>query len=247
MKKILSIGNSFGVDATRYLYSLARAGGERIKMVSLFIGGCPLSLHHENMITKAKAYELYLNGANSGFKVSLEEALLSDEWDVVTFQQVSTQSGNEESFYPYLTELVDYVKKLAPTASHYIHQTWAYPENSEMYSLTPFKTRAEMTPCIKHAYESACKKVGAKGLIPCLNAMELLYREIGDKLYRDGLHASYGIGRYLLGCVWYAVIMGKTPVGNSFCDLDEPANPDLILLAQKCAEQAVLEYGYILE
>ena len=48
MKKILSISNSFGEDATRYLYGLARSEREEIMVVTLYIGGCSLYRHYRN-------------------------------------------------------------------------------------------------------------------------------------------------------------------------------------------------------
>ena len=97
MKKILSISNSYGEDSTRYLYNVARFEGEDLKVVTLYIGGCSLERHYKNMISDAKEYLLCLNGMRSGFYVSIKEALLSDEWDFVVFQQASPCSADEES------------------------------------------------------------------------------------------------------------------------------------------------------
>ena len=49
MIKVLAIGNSFSSDATRYLYQIARADKVDMKVVNLFIGGCPLSYHYSNI------------------------------------------------------------------------------------------------------------------------------------------------------------------------------------------------------
>ena len=43
--KILSIGNSFSVDAHAYLHALAKKRGFDIKAVNLAIGGCSLETH----------------------------------------------------------------------------------------------------------------------------------------------------------------------------------------------------------
>ena len=69
MKKILAISNSFGVDATRYLYDVARREGKTVKVVTLHIGGCSLYRHYRNMLSDERAYEYYINGINSGLKV----------------------------------------------------------------------------------------------------------------------------------------------------------------------------------
>ena len=90
--QILSIGNSFSQDAQRYLSKIARANGELIQSFNLFIGGCPLSTHYRCMLNEKANYMLEMNGVGTGFYVSLKEALLTRDWDVITIQQVSSLS-----------------------------------------------------------------------------------------------------------------------------------------------------------
>ena len=47
---LLAIGNSFSEDATRYLHDVARADGESIHAVNLYIGSCSLERHYKNML-----------------------------------------------------------------------------------------------------------------------------------------------------------------------------------------------------
>ena len=58
---ILSIGNSFSMDAQRYLHQIAKSGGSLINCYNLYIGGCPLSTHHRNMLSEERAYALEMN------------------------------------------------------------------------------------------------------------------------------------------------------------------------------------------
>ena len=67
---ILAIGNSFSTDAMRYLHEIAMADGEKITTVNLYIGGCPLDLHEENIKNDARAYSIEYNGETTGFSVS---------------------------------------------------------------------------------------------------------------------------------------------------------------------------------
>ena len=90
--KILSIGNSFSQDAQRYLHNLAKADGESIKCVNLYIGSCSLRTHYINMLENNKAYSFEFNGETTGLKVSITDALASDDWDYITLQQVSLLS-----------------------------------------------------------------------------------------------------------------------------------------------------------
>ncbi len=241
MKKILVIGNSFGVDATRYLYGIARAAKDGVKVVTLYIGGCSLYRHYRNMLSGEAAYEYYLNGMASGIFVSLKEALLSDEWDAVVMQQCSPDSGDATSYYPYINELSAFVKKMAPAAKQYVHETWSFAEGCPRFSKTAFATRAEMIPAVRKAYRDAEQSIGADGVIPSLDAMCKLYDVIGERTYRDGYHCHFGVTRYMLGCVWYMVFFGKTVTGNTFRDFDVEVSEEDVLLAQRCAQDAVTE------
>ncbi len=241
MKKILVIGNSFGVDATRYLYGIARAAGNDLKVVTLHIGGCTLYRHYRNMKSGAKAYAYYINGFDSGLKVNLEEALLSDEWNVVTFQESSTRGGDPETYEPYLSALTAYVRELVPEAKQYFHETWSFAEDCPRFGKTHFQNRSEMLPALRRAYDLAEEAHGFFGVIPCLDAMNRMYSHIGPALYRDGFHCDYGIGRYLTGLVWFAALYHADVRGNSYRDFDAPISRELIGLAQRIAMEAIGE------
>ena len=49
MKKVLAIGNSFSRDATCYLHQIAKGAGVDAKIVNLYIGGCSLERHWQNI------------------------------------------------------------------------------------------------------------------------------------------------------------------------------------------------------
>jgi len=244
MKKILAITNSFGVDANRYFYGIARAGGEDVKVVTLFIGGCSLYRHYRCMLSEEKAYELHVCGIKTGFKVSLKEALLSDEWDIVTLQQVSDKSGDFSTYEPYLSELSAYVRRLAPGAKQYIHAIWAWSDERLKARETKYSSSAEMFAADHVAYRMAAEKIKADGLIPSTAAMEKLYAAICEAAYRDGAHANHGSARYMLGLVWYMTIFGKGIDGLVYRDFDVPVTDEELLIAERCAKEAVAENDY---
>ena len=245
--KILAISNSFGVDGTRYLYGIARAAGVKLKVVTLYIGGCSLYRHYRNMLSEEKAYTLYVDGIDSGFKVSLKEALLSDEWDVVTLQQVSAEAGREDSYHPFLEELSNYAKKLAPKAKQYMYMTWSYPEGSEKIIKAGYENREQMVPSIERGVLAAANYINAAGIIPCLYAMNELYGVKGEDTYRDRFHANLGFARYMLACVWFMTLTGMDIEGNTFRDFDVPVSEEDVLLAQRCAKVAIEKLALLKE
>jgi hypothetical protein len=245
MKKILLISNSFGVDATRYFYGVCRKAKEDVMTVCLYISGCSLERHYKNMLSEEKAYQLYFNGAPSPFHLSLKDALLSDDWDIITLQQVSNLSGDFSTYEPYLSELSDYVKKLVPKAKQYIHAIWAWRDEQIIKHALPYKNTTEMSECSRRAYQLAAEKINADGLIPATVAMSELQSRIGDAAYRDGLHASAGIGRFMLALLWYGYIFKKDIEGIGFNDFDVDITDEEIKIAEECAKKALAENTYI--
>jgi hypothetical protein len=235
MVKILSIGNSFSQDCTRYLYGIARADGVEIKVVNLYIGGCDLARHYRNMLSEEAVYSYEIDGIKSGLYVSLKQALLSDFWDIVTIQQQSLQSASFETFEPYLSELVAYVRKILPRVKIYMNQTWGYADGSEKMEKSPFTSHEEMFSSIRSSYEMAVRTVNAFGLIPTGEAMAEAVRQGRDDVHRDGFHLSHSFGRYLAALVWYKTLLGRDVTENTFRDFDKPTSETDVLAAKEIA------------
>ncbi len=209
MLKVLSIGNSYSQDAHRYLHEVSKNEGNEIKCVNLYIGGCSLYTHYINMLEDKKAYSLELNGTSSGFFVSIKEALISDRWDYVTLQQVSSASFDFDEYDPYLEKLAEYVRLYSPKTKILMHKTWADREDSPRYAKFNFESPERMLSAVSSAYKLAAEKICAAGIIPSGDAMMAAYKLGVTELQRDHGHASLGIGRYLLALVWYKALTGK--------------------------------------
>lgn len=221
--KILSIGNSFSQDAQRYLHELAKAEGVDIQTQNLYIGGCSLETHYQNMKGDLMEYELERNGRGTTEKTSIRIALESEDWDVITVQQASHFSWNFETYLPYIVELVEYVRALCPKVKIYIHETWPYENGSERLNSVNFNTSAEMYAALKKCYEQAFALVKADGIIRCGTAiMEAINR--GLTIHKDTFHAGVGAGRYMLALVWYKTLTGNDISNNQFNDFDEPVS-----------------------
>ena len=223
---ILAIGNSFSQDATRYIHAIARSMGQKWNTANLYIGGCPLEKHFRNMHTEACAYELQWNGTNTGFYVSLKEALLSRSWDIITLQQASHYSAFYATYQPYLNELAAYVRSLCPKAKLYIHQTWAYEANSAKLESVAFPTPEAMFADVEKAYAKAAADISADGIIPSGKLMLQLSEH--TPVHRDTYHASLGIGRLALGLLWYTTLSGQRVADCTFRDTDEPVEEALV-------------------
>lgn len=235
---ILSIGNSFSQDAQRYLHRIARADGCTLNTCNLYIGGCPLSLHYRNMISEERVYILEMNGESTGFKVSLKDALLNRDWDVVTIQQVSSESPYYETYQPYLNKIVEYLRLCVPKAKIAIHQTWAYEQDSHRLNIElGYKNHTDMFEDVRASYEKAAKDIKADFIIPSGELFQKLISSGIERVHRDTFHASLGLGRYALGLLWYSILSGNDVKQNTFCDFDEEISKVDIEKAKECVAE----------
>jgi hypothetical protein len=223
MIKILAIGNSFSQDATAYLYDIAKADNVVLKVVNLYIGGCSLETHWRNIETDSALYEYELNGHSTDRKVSIKEALSEEDWDYVTLQQVSNDCGRIDSFYPYITEISDYVKGFVPQAEQLLHQTWAYELDTDHSAFINYNNNQVV---MYHALTDTYQKVAedlSLNIIPCGKVIQSLrtypifdYENGGLSLCRDGFHMSLVYGRYAVAATWYELILKQNILSNSF-------------------------------
>lgn len=236
--RILTIGNSFSEDATRYLHSIAKAAGEDFEIVNLAIGGCSLEQHYQNMIEGNKSYIFMYNGQWTERLEVLTEIVESQDWDVITLQQASHFSFNKETYYPYITELVKYIRQVQPNAQLMLQQTWAYEDGSErLLVMAGYNTSDEMLADVRVAYADAAETAGFDGIIPSGEMFGALLKSGIDKIHRDTFHASLGLGRYALGLLWFKVLTGRSVIDNSFCELDEAADENEIAIVKNYVEQ----------
>jgi len=250
MIKILSIGNSFAQDAQKYLPAIAETDGIQIITGNLFIGGCSLETHWKNAISNEKEYEFQVND-NFVEKCSLKEGIEGDNWDYITFQQSSGDSGIESTYYPFITDLSRYVRELAPDAVQVILQTWAYEIDSEHGSFQNYdRDQEKMYQSLKSAYEKAALAISQdkKPVMTflCGDAVQRARKEKlfdyangGKSLNRDGFHLHFTLGRYLAAAVWFETLTGRSILENSYVPFDpefpyEISKEELEVL-KKCA------------
>lgn len=83
--KILAVGNSFSDDGVEYLDELARAAGIKLIIGNLYIGGCSLERHWNNVRNELPSYDYRKNveGHQTNTpKTTLQQALQDEEWEL---------------------------------------------------------------------------------------------------------------------------------------------------------------------
>jgi hypothetical protein len=176
--RLLTIGNSFSANATRYLKDLSKAGGHTLIHNSLVIGGSSFQVHADKTKAEGKA-RLYSGGRD------LIANLTLDHWDYVTIQQASIKSHVFGTYQPHAGFLRDLIMKHAPQAKLLIHQTWAYRVDDPRFAIKApkpgeLKTQEEMYRGLTAAYDKLAAEFGAK-IIP-----------VGDAFFQADTDAKWG-------------------------------------------------------
>ncbi len=217
--KILAIGNSFSDDAMEYVYQIAKdAGVENIVLGNMFIGGCSLATHLDNAKNNKNAYTYRTNTSgtwSSKGGVSIKTAVESDDWDFITFQQVSGSSGLADT-YDDLVSLINIVEPLNPSARLAWHMTWAYKTGSGHSDFANYN-KDQMT-----MYNAIVNAVNTKILtnekidivIPSGTAVQNVRTSFIGDTTRDGYHLSFGIGRYIASMTFVKALTGLS-INNS--------------------------------
>lgn len=243
--KILAIGNSFSEDAVEnYLHDFATAAGYNVLIGNMYIGGQSLEGHWLNASENRDAYQLRriaVDGSRgSANNQTLQAVIASENWDYISFQEVSQQSGIMDGYQEYLPQLVDYARALTtnPEVKFVLHQTWAYAQDSNHEGFNNYgRDQTQMFEAIVDAAWQAKDIAGMDMVIPAGTAIQNARTSyLGDKFTRDGYHLSLGAGRLTAAATWFEAIFGNV-LANTF--VPENLSPYDTDLAKNAAAAAV--------
>jgi hypothetical protein len=150
--RVLTIGNSFSQNATKYLGDLAKGSGDTLVLRGANVGGASMEVHWK----KVEAFEKDPRdkaGQYSG--KGLRELLASEPWDYVTIQQASIKSHDIANYRPFGAHLAAYVRKYAPNAELALHETWEYRVDDPRFTKPSGKAGEPKTQDEMHAGLSA--------------------------------------------------------------------------------------------
>ncbi len=211
--KILAIGNSYSECSMQYVYPIAEAMGvENIKVVNMYIAGCTLQTHLQNARNDSAAYE-YCTNVNGNWSREkshkLSDAIKSDDWDFISFQQSSTYSGRSNT-YDDLKALMDIVEPMCTNdnVEFVWHMTWAYQADysglaaynnsqTDMYNAIVSAVQDKIVP------NDRITKIIPNGTV--IQNARTSY--LGDKLTNDGTHLSMKEPRFLASLATVATLL----------------------------------------
>ena len=225
----LSIGHSMMVNATYYLYDfLKEAGYEKVEVAVLYYSGCSLEQHFNFYRKDEPAYRLYYNGKGDwtiteGY--TMDMALRMKQWDYISFNTGAGASANPKTLEPYLTEVVNHVRKFQPNAHFLWNSLWAIRMDENMEEEYREHGKGMYSGTQQEMYEGIWET--SKVVMQTHPEMEFMVPEgtavqnmrtskfgDGPLLVRDYAHLSYDYGYYL----------GALVLAKSIADIDIDAS-----------------------
>ena len=247
--RLLSIGNSFSVDAQEHLYGIAQdMGFDNIILGNLYFGGCSLQGHYGYMVNNKASYTYYKNTTGAWTQkenATMYEGLTDEDWDYITLQQASGASGMSDTYEPYLSKLVQYVNdnKTNDKAELVWHMTWAYSGDSTHQDFVKYDNdQMKMYEGIVNAVkENIADNKDFALVIPSGTAIQnARMSALGDTLCRDGFHLELGYGRYLAGLTWMHTITGL-PIDDVSFIPNNMFDEETLSILKECAKNAAIK------
>lgn len=220
--RLIAVGNSFSDDCLQHVYFILKdMGFAEIVIGNLYIGGCSVSRHIQNLTLDDPAYEYRTNSNGEWenfpcFKAS--DALAQQEWDFIFTQQFSGESGLAQT-YEQVDELYGLIKQAVKGSAKLGWQmTWAYPQHTDhpwfgRYENSQEKMWADIQAAVQ---QYILPRSDVRFLIPSGEAVQKARTVFGDTLNRDGCHLTYTLGRYIAGLCAAGAVTGESVANVSW-------------------------------
>ena len=233
--KALFIGNSFSLNATEYIHHICASENADATIGVLYISGGALSEHWENVEGEKTPYTYHLRVIEEGTQnytthsgYTVDQALESDDWEYVIFNQSSGNSGVYDSFYPYLDNLIAHVESKVPGVKIGFMPTWAYfsdfddpnygfhsPERFEKYG----NDQLTMYNAINETYLQIMEDQEFSLIIPSGTAIQNArtsdyMKGLDYELTRDGYHLN-NTGMFIASVTLYQALF-KTKMKTDY-------------------------------
>lgn len=212
--KILMIANSFGDDTVQWVHEIGDDLGIDFTIANLYIGGCVLSTHLNNLKNDKAAYEYVTYNKTTKTwsrkpNTKISTAMAMEDWDYISLQQGSYDSGRAFS-YDVIDQVMDEVLKLKDDVEFIWNMTWAYQQDSghANFNLYNHDQMTMYNAIIDAVQTKVVPNERFKFIVPNGTAVQNARTSyIGDNLCRDiYCHLTYDFGRYIAGLTIVATV-----------------------------------------
>lgn len=208
--KILSIGDICAVSAQRCLAKIAKCDGVEITCGVMSLPDADLATHADAIVSDFPVYtfDYCADGSirlNSEENCSFSYVMSMYDWDYITINQRIDIADKEDTYFPYINEISDFINEKSPNAKLVINEPWA------LYS-----KHIDMSARIREICISVAENTNINIVFPVGEVWEkirLLYPEL--ELSTDDIKSSR-LGDFVSGAVWYEVLTGYSIVKNNY-------------------------------
>ena len=251
--KVLMIGNSYADDTVQWIHEICDDLNIEFTIANLYIGGCTLATHLNNLKYDKKAYEyVSYNKITKTWSrqknTSIEDALSYDDWNYISLQQASHHSGYADT-YDDINEIMDYVLAFKEDVKFIWNMTWAYEQDSNHTNFGNYDN--DQLQMYEAIINSVKEKVLPNDLFSCIvpNGTAIQNARtsfVGDNLCRDSYcHLTLDFGRYIAGLT-FVYSLTKVDIDNvNYAPMN--LKDEYILVAKEAAKNAVLNPYVITE
>ncbi|MBQ2875669.1 MAG: DUF4886 domain-containing protein [Clostridia bacterium] len=236
--KILFFGNSYSVDATKWLSKIfLEAGYTDVVIGNVATGGCCINEHWSFLDgiegnepnNGSFFYTKYVNGSEVSTPDDYAYAIADEDWEIISIQHAPDELKQIDT-YSHLQDFLDYI--FARTTNEDVklvfHMIWAHNNTSDTKGL--YNSILQITDTY------VTSNSAFDGLIPSATMIQYL-RDHGltdatkddagnwtaGDITRDWGHMNYGLGRYAIGLLYYAYLTGE-----SVDDITWVPTPDMV-------------------
>ncbi len=247
---VLVFGNSYTQDSMTYFYKMAESAGfDKIVVVNMFIGGCQINAHYNNIKSDSAAYLMELRYGNEPMR-SISNARPSDalsyaDWDIIVLNQASPIAGNVNT-YSRLQETIELIREKlnslgqdSSQVSFAFQQCWAYAEGSVNSNFINYNNSQEnMYNSIMSAVKDGVLATDCKAIIPIGTALQNARTTyMGDNFSRDSGDHLNVLGKYIASLT---VVSSLTDIPlENITFKPETVNNEVEALCKECVMNAV--------
>ena len=215
--RLLMISNSFGDDTVQWVHEISEDLEVDFTIANLYIGGCTLEKHLNNLINNNSSYEYVVyNKDNKTWErhanTSISSALFLEDWNYVALQQGSTESG-VSSTYSMISQIMDKVLEIKDNVKFVWNMTWAYQQDSGHVNFGNYNNDQSFMydSIIKAVQDNIVTNNRFEIIVPNGTAIQNARTSyIGDTLCRDEYcHLTYDLGRYIAGLTMVGALTNK--------------------------------------
>lgn len=224
--KILTLGNSFSANSHKWLVDISKSAGlNNVVSAHTELGSATLSEYATGM-TNNKSYSFRKDGYNA-VSMPINDVLTNENWDFIILHQASAQSGQYNTFQPYLNNIITHIRSLAtnPNLKIAFNMTWAYSSDSTHGGFVNYNNdQLTMYNAIVDAYKRAMQETEIDVLIPCGTSIQNGRTSphlsiVGRELTADGYHLETGIGQYIAGLTYFEKLIAQPSGIDIFTDV----------------------------